>query len=291
MNDYLKCPITLKIFKNPVISKSGNIYEKKAIIKWLTQNKTDPLSREPLTIEDLIPVLAIKNIISMIPKKEYHIDYAYIDELIDCFDETKEKFMKKSTIIEYDNTPIYHKNIYCLLKNNCSDCEFNVNEYVYTDLLNFGVECNGINENSYITHLELYELKQLSNFLNCPKLYNLAECILVKVNKTINDLEDQFNEYENESSKLQTELEKNNEKLTNENNELKNFIETLKNNNKTLLKCSGRDNIELKKNYEELKKNNEVLCTEINQLKKNLEVLRTENNQLKQNYNSIKNKK
>jgi hypothetical protein len=268
--EHLICPITLKIFKDPIMSKSGVTYEKKAIIKWLKNNKTDPLSREPLSIEDLRPNLVIKNIINMIPKKDYHINYLYIDELIDCFDETKEKFMKESTIVEYDNISNYHKHKYCLLTNTCTDTDFNVNEYVYTDLLNFDVECNGTNRSNYIIYKELYELKQLSNFLNCPKLYNLAECILLKVNKEINDLNEQFEADEEYHIELRTELKDNNEKLKKNNEELK------------------KNNDILKKNYEILKKKNDILCTENNQLKNKNDILYMENNELKKNPKNIK---
>ena len=38
----------------PVLSPSGNYYEKSAIISWIEKNHTDPLTREKLTVDMLI---------------------------------------------------------------------------------------------------------------------------------------------------------------------------------------------------------------------------------------------
>ena len=35
---------------NPVLTKSGFYYEKKAIVNWIQKNGTDPISREHLTL-------------------------------------------------------------------------------------------------------------------------------------------------------------------------------------------------------------------------------------------------
>ena len=40
--------------ENPVITPSGNYYEKTAIIDWINKNNTDPMTREKLTIDMLI---------------------------------------------------------------------------------------------------------------------------------------------------------------------------------------------------------------------------------------------
>ena len=40
--------------KNPVLSPSGNYYEKTAILNWLKNNNTDPLTRQYLTPNMLI---------------------------------------------------------------------------------------------------------------------------------------------------------------------------------------------------------------------------------------------
>lgn len=52
-----KCPITLKsIFdlENPVLTPNGVTYEKEAIEEWIRNNGTDPITREPLNISQLV---------------------------------------------------------------------------------------------------------------------------------------------------------------------------------------------------------------------------------------------
>ena len=59
--EYGICPITQEYMTNPVITPSGNYYEKSAIIDWIQKNKTDPLTREPLTVDMLMEDEEYKN--------------------------------------------------------------------------------------------------------------------------------------------------------------------------------------------------------------------------------------
>ena len=52
--DYGICPIKLEYMKHPMLSPSGNYYEKSAIIDWINKNQTDPMTREKLTVDMLI---------------------------------------------------------------------------------------------------------------------------------------------------------------------------------------------------------------------------------------------
>jgi len=52
--EYGICPITQEYMKNPVLSPSGNYYEKAAIIDWINKEGTEPLTREKLTVDMLI---------------------------------------------------------------------------------------------------------------------------------------------------------------------------------------------------------------------------------------------
>ena len=52
--EYGICPITQEYMINPVLTPSGNYYEKSAILDWIEKNKTDPLTREPLTADMLV---------------------------------------------------------------------------------------------------------------------------------------------------------------------------------------------------------------------------------------------
>ncbi|EIW72796.1 hypothetical protein TREMEDRAFT_67061 [Tremella mesenterica DSM 1558] len=53
------CAISGSAPTNPVVSKtSGTVYEKSLILRYIEENGTDPISGEPLTIDDLIDVKA-----------------------------------------------------------------------------------------------------------------------------------------------------------------------------------------------------------------------------------------
>ncbi len=57
------CPITHMLFEDPVIDNEGNSYEKKAIEDWLKRNQTSPITRNPLSINDLKPNRGLKDAI------------------------------------------------------------------------------------------------------------------------------------------------------------------------------------------------------------------------------------
>ena len=48
------CPINLEYMKHPMLSPSGNYYEKSTIIEWINKNQTDPMTREKLTVDMLV---------------------------------------------------------------------------------------------------------------------------------------------------------------------------------------------------------------------------------------------
>lgn len=59
--DYLTCKITMEILKDPVITPSGITYEKSAVLEHLQKvGKFDPVTRQVLTADQLIPNFAIK---------------------------------------------------------------------------------------------------------------------------------------------------------------------------------------------------------------------------------------
>ena len=61
-NSFLCC-ITHEIMQDPVVDREGNTYEKAAILKWLENNSTSPITRTNLTLSDLTPNRALKNLI------------------------------------------------------------------------------------------------------------------------------------------------------------------------------------------------------------------------------------
>ena len=60
------CPITGELMKEPVLGKDGHSYEKSEILRWLSQNSTSPMTREPLREEELVDNLPLKRSIEEI---------------------------------------------------------------------------------------------------------------------------------------------------------------------------------------------------------------------------------
>jgi STIP1 family protein 1 len=58
--EYLIDTISFEIMHDPVITKTGQSYERATIVEHLKRNPTDPLSREPLLIPELRPNVALK---------------------------------------------------------------------------------------------------------------------------------------------------------------------------------------------------------------------------------------
>lgn len=52
--------ISFGFMHDPVITKSGQSYERSSIVQHLRASQTDPLTREPLRKEDLVPNLGLK---------------------------------------------------------------------------------------------------------------------------------------------------------------------------------------------------------------------------------------
>lgn len=54
---HVLCPITQEPIVSPVVVRtSGRVYEEKAIVEWLERSGTDPYTRQPTTVEDLIKI-------------------------------------------------------------------------------------------------------------------------------------------------------------------------------------------------------------------------------------------
>ena len=58
------CSIMQTMMDDPVIDPEGNSYERSAIEDWLSRNRTSPVTRTPLTPEDLIPNRALRDSIT-----------------------------------------------------------------------------------------------------------------------------------------------------------------------------------------------------------------------------------
>jgi hypothetical protein len=57
------CPITYDIMSDPVQGPDGHSYERQAIVDWLSNHGTSPLTRKPMTAEQLVENRNLKDLI------------------------------------------------------------------------------------------------------------------------------------------------------------------------------------------------------------------------------------
>ena len=69
MIDFISCPITQSIFKNPVKASDGHTYEKEAIEKWFSQSSTSPMTRCYISTKELIPDHSMKSLVQKFIEK------------------------------------------------------------------------------------------------------------------------------------------------------------------------------------------------------------------------------
>ena len=77
-DDSLICPITLELFRDPVLAEDGHTYEREAIVQWIERNGRSPLTNQPLSLERLYPNYAIKKLIDRFESSMKNKRYQYI---------------------------------------------------------------------------------------------------------------------------------------------------------------------------------------------------------------------
>ena len=80
---YITCPISLQVFKNPVMASDGNIYEKRELKNWLKYKRTSPLTREDLkNFTSLIKCTTMRNLTNdvLLNERAENLQYAYIKD-------------------------------------------------------------------------------------------------------------------------------------------------------------------------------------------------------------------
>ena len=83
----LSCPISLDLFKDPVIVKSGHTYEREYIIQIIRQTGKDPETREQLTLDDITSNYLVNKIVQEFRPNENDFNentYNNIIELLKC---------------------------------------------------------------------------------------------------------------------------------------------------------------------------------------------------------------
>jgi hypothetical protein len=58
----LCCPISMQLFKDPVVSIYGHSFERRDIEEWLVEKQCCPMTRDPLTIADLTTNFALAGV-------------------------------------------------------------------------------------------------------------------------------------------------------------------------------------------------------------------------------------
>lgn len=61
--DHLLCNISFELMQDPVIAPSGYSYERANIEEWISINPCDPMTRQPLTLQQLYPARSVKDAI------------------------------------------------------------------------------------------------------------------------------------------------------------------------------------------------------------------------------------
>ena len=61
---HLTCPITMDLFDDPVTTKYGHTYERAAITSHLGRSSADPLTKQPLALNDIFPAFAIRDAVA-----------------------------------------------------------------------------------------------------------------------------------------------------------------------------------------------------------------------------------
>ena len=62
-DDDLICPITRQVFHSPVVATDGHTYERSAIVRWITEHGTSPITRQPLHVNELQEDDYLKNMV------------------------------------------------------------------------------------------------------------------------------------------------------------------------------------------------------------------------------------
>jgi len=77
-SDLLRCPITMEILHDPVLTPDGHTYERQAIEQWIRTHGTNPMTRQPLSLEQLSPNRIIKQLIDGFETSLQQKNYQFI---------------------------------------------------------------------------------------------------------------------------------------------------------------------------------------------------------------------
>ena len=64
------CPLTHKLFEDPVTTEFGHTYERKALVEYLSKNNNvEPQAGKPISVDRLTPNLNVKKMVQIYMKR------------------------------------------------------------------------------------------------------------------------------------------------------------------------------------------------------------------------------
>ncbi|CAF5013749.1 unnamed protein product, partial [Rotaria socialis] len=78
LDDAVSCPITLSLFRDPVVAQDGHTYERAAIEEWIRKNGTSPITNKQISLEHLVPNYAIKKIVEQFENSLKNKNFQYV---------------------------------------------------------------------------------------------------------------------------------------------------------------------------------------------------------------------
>ena len=99
------CSITHELMTDPVMDRDGNSYEREAITKWLVNNNNSPITRKPLSINDLTTNRALRDGIQELLSKNPELTQHKLDDIISSDSHTiiKRLPVNITSKLTYDN--------------------------------------------------------------------------------------------------------------------------------------------------------------------------------------------
>ncbi|CAM4777575.1 unnamed protein product [Rotaria magnacalcarata] len=77
-DNLLRCPITMELFHDPVLASDGHTYERQEIEQWIRSRGTSPLTRQPLSIDQLYPNRKVKELVDVFETLLREKNYQFI---------------------------------------------------------------------------------------------------------------------------------------------------------------------------------------------------------------------
>lgn len=78
--DYLVCQLSFNLLKDPVIAPSGYTYERDVLEQWVKEFHIDPITREKLDMEQVVPNKAIQDASTHYNDCFLHIWFNYVKD-------------------------------------------------------------------------------------------------------------------------------------------------------------------------------------------------------------------